>query len=410
MVQIPHILKFKLLLFFTTTFISLVAFYFADRLPDHYLSISSTNGPYLNYFSYYMTSIVASVGRYTGPWIFFPFVGYALFYTFIYARRKFWADIFNGFSLTIFFLFLAWIFFPASLGDSARYLLNLYFSPAYGLLLGLLFGLSFLWGTFPSSLNKGLIWLILRVGKMMAKKNLAKKEKAIFPDVEVKEEKKEKAPSYGQITLSAIGATSNEAKELAPNSSYFKETKERIEKKLAEFSIEGKIINILKGPVVDTFELKLGSGVKLSRVVATENDLSVALLGTPIRMVYPMMGRSTLGIEVPRTPRKIIALEDIIASKEFVSFKGELPMAMGQNAFGENFIADLAQMPHMLVAGLTGAGKSVFINSLLFSLLYKLSPSQMQLLLIDPKQLELSLYRQLPHFGYAHSYRGRFGL
>ena len=182
-----------------------------------------------------------------------------------------------------------------------------------------------------------------------------------------------------------------------PDDDYFALIIQRIEEKLGEFHVDGKIINVLKGPVVDTFELELGAGIKVSRVTAAQEDLSLALYGAPIRIVYPMKNRHTVGIEVPRTPREIIYLAEIIAAEEFQKSRAILPVAMGKDAFGMPYIVDLAAMPHMLVAGFTGSGKSVFINTVLVSLLARKSPRQMKLLLIDPKQLELSLYGQLPH-------------
>lgn len=182
-----------------------------------------------------------------------------------------------------------------------------------------------------------------------------------------------------------------------PDDVYFQDIIRRIEDKLSEFKIEGRVINVLKGPVVDTFEVELGSGVKVSKVTNSEKDLSMALLGAPIRIVYPMIGRTTVGIEVPRNPREFILLEEVLNSEEYKNSNYALPVAMGKNAYGDVFVVDLAAMPHMLVAGATGAGKSVFINSLLVSLLAKKSPQQMKLILIDPKQLELALYAKLPH-------------
>lgn len=182
-----------------------------------------------------------------------------------------------------------------------------------------------------------------------------------------------------------------------PDDEYFQDIVDRIESKLAEFNIEGSIVNILKGPVVDTFELELGSGVKVSKVLSSEKDLSMALLGAPIRIVYPMIGRHTVGIEVPRNPREFILLDEVLSSKDFQKNQYKIPIAMGKDAFGKTFIVDLASMPHMLVAGATGAGKSVFINTLLVSILVKKSPAQLKLILIDPKQLELALYAKLPH-------------
>ena len=182
-----------------------------------------------------------------------------------------------------------------------------------------------------------------------------------------------------------------------PNQKYFEDITMRIENKLEEIKIDGRIENVLKGPVVDTFELSLGSGVKVSKVNSSSEDLSLALYGAPIRVVYPMKGRTTIGIEVPRNPREIIYLDEIVSSTEFQKTQHLLPLAMGKDSFGKPFVVDLANMPHMLVAGATGAGKSVFINSILVSLLIKKSPRQMKLILIDPKQLELALYSSLPH-------------
>ena len=182
-----------------------------------------------------------------------------------------------------------------------------------------------------------------------------------------------------------------------PEDDYFSDIIAKIEGKLGEFNITGQIINILKGPVVDTFELELGSGVKVSKINSVQEDLSLALYGAPIRVVYPMKERTTVGIEVPRNPRDVIILHEVLQTEEYTNSKNRLPVAMGKNAFGETFVVDLAAMPHMLVAGATGAGKSVFINTLLVSLLVKKSPRQMKLILIDPKQLELALYSRLPH-------------
>lgn len=150
-------------------------------------------------------------------------------------------------------------------------------------------------------------------------------------------------------------------------------------------------------PVVDTFELELGTGVKVSKVTGLSDDIGLALNGAPIRIVYPMRGKSTIGIEVPRNPRDFIFLEEVLNSDSFNDSKQRLPIAMGRDAFGDVKVVDLAGMPHMLVAGATGAGKSVFINTLLVSLIIKKSPRQLKLVLIDPKQLELALFQELPH-------------
>jgi S-DNA-T family DNA segregation ATPase FtsK/SpoIIIE len=197
--------------------------------------------------------------------------------------------------------------------------------------------------------------------------------------------------------VASISHNKTHRKNSHPDDAYFKSMIAQIEDKLKEFKIDAHIINIMKGPVVDTFELELGSGVKVSRVISITEDLSLALCGVPLRMVYPIQGKNTMGIEVPRSPREIIYLDEVLSSPAFSKTDCLLPICMGKDAYGDPFVVDLASMPHMLIAGATGAGKSVFINTLLVSLLVKRSPSQMKLLLIDPKQLELALYAELPH-------------
>ncbi|MFY7991680.1 MAG: DNA translocase FtsK [Bacteriovoracaceae bacterium] len=182
-----------------------------------------------------------------------------------------------------------------------------------------------------------------------------------------------------------------------PDSDYFEKISISIEDKLKEFHVQAQIINVLKGPVVDTFELELGAGVKVTSVTNKINELSMALMGAPIRMVYPMKGKSTIGIEVPRNPREVIYLDEVLKTEEYRNSTCRLPIAMGKDAYGDASILDLTETPHFLVAGTTGAGKSVFVNTLLVSLIVRLSPKKLKLLLIDPKQLELALYQTLPH-------------
>jgi DNA segregation ATPase FtsK/SpoIIIE, S-DNA-T family len=182
-----------------------------------------------------------------------------------------------------------------------------------------------------------------------------------------------------------------------PDNQYFERIARSIEEKLKEFNINAQILNVLKGPVVDTFELELGAGVKVASVNNKADDLSLALMGAPIRIVYPMKGKSTIGIEVPRNPRDVIYLDEVLKSPLFQNPNYKLPIAMGKDAYGDPAVIDLAATPHLLVAGTTGAGKSVFINTLLVSLIIKFSPKKLRLIMLDPKQLELALYQRLPH-------------
>ncbi len=217
------------------------------------------------------------------------------------------------------------------------------------------------------------------------------------PAKKVKKKIKRSQQSYLSPETLIESIDQNKKRIVGPDQQYFEDIIGRLEDKLKEFKIDAQVINVLKGPVVDTFELELGPGIKVSKVTSITEDLSLALSGAPIRMIFPLKGKTTMGIEVPRNPREIIFLSDVLKSSAFRKSENRLPIAMGKDAFGEAKVVDLASMPHMLVAGATGAGKSVFVNTLLVSLLIKLNPKQLKLVLIDPKQLELALYAKLPH-------------
>jgi S-DNA-T family DNA segregation ATPase FtsK/SpoIIIE len=169
-----------------------------------------------------------------------------------------------------------------------------------------------------------------------------------------------------------------------------------IEAKCLEFDIQGRVTQINPGPVVTTFEFKPEAGIKYSRIIGLTEDLCLALQAESI-LIERIPGKSTIGIEVPNITRQTIALRDIIEAPEFSSSPSKLTLAMGRDLHGRIRITDLAAMPHLLIAGSTGTGKSVFINSLMMSILYKASPDDVKLVLVDPKRLELNLYENIPH-------------
>jgi DNA segregation ATPase FtsK/SpoIIIE, S-DNA-T family len=166
--------------------------------------------------------------------------------------------------------------------------------------------------------------------------------------------------------------------------------------KYAEFEVHGQITQINPGPVVTTFEFKPDAGIKYSRITNLTDDLCLALKAESI-LIERMAGKSTVGIQVPNREREIIWLRENIESQEFMGQKSKLTMALGKDINGRIVVADLAGMPHLLIAGSTGAGKSVAINAFIMSILYKATPEQVRLILVDPKRLELGNYEGVPH-------------
>lgn len=170
----------------------------------------------------------------------------------------------------------------------------------------------------------------------------------------------------------------------------------QLAEKCAEFNVSGQVKQISPGPVVTTFEFKPDPGVKYSRITSLVDDLCLALKAESVR-IDRIPGKSTVGIEVPNSHREIIRLREVLESKRFHESKSKLTLALGKTIDGSNYVADLTKMPHLLIAGATGAGKSVALNTILISLLYKATPEEVKLILIDPKRLELGLYADIPH-------------
>jgi S-DNA-T family DNA segregation ATPase FtsK/SpoIIIE len=169
-----------------------------------------------------------------------------------------------------------------------------------------------------------------------------------------------------------------------------------IEQKCQEFDIGGRVTQINPGPVVTTYEFKPDAGIKYSRITGLADDLCLALKAESI-LIDRIPGKSTVGIEVPNAHRQTIALREQIESGEFVNSTSKLTLTLGKDLVGRNRVSDLSQMPHLLIAGSTGTGKSVFLNSLILSMLYKATPDELKMVMIDPKRLELGLYEDIPH-------------
>jgi len=170
-----------------------------------------------------------------------------------------------------------------------------------------------------------------------------------------------------------------------------------VERKLLDFGVEAEVVAVHPGPVITRFELQPGAGVKVSQISNLAKDLARALAAISVRVVEVIPGKSVLGLEIPNEQREVVALSEIIRSQEYDKAGSPLTLALGKDIGGLPVVVDLARMPHLLVAGTTGSGKSVAVNAMVLSLLYKTLPTDVRLIMIDPKMLELSVYEGIPH-------------
>ncbi len=180
------------------------------------------------------------------------------------------------------------------------------------------------------------------------------------------------------------------------NKKELSEKMKKIEEKLREFDIEGSVVEFHPGPVITTFEFRPEPGIKISQILSLSDDLALALKAESI-MIERISSKASLGIEVPNDKRERIYLRDIIESEEFLKSPSKLTIALGKMVRGERFISDLSIMPHLLIAGATGSGKSVCLNCIITSLFYKASPDELKLILIDPKRVEFAIYNDIPY-------------
>jgi len=190
----------------------------------------------------------------------------------------------------------------------------------------------------------------------------------------------------------------------APSATELKRTREELQdnaeilrRKLADFEVDGRIVQVSPGPIITSYEFEPAAGVKVAQVVNLADDLALALKAASVRIVGPIPGRGTVAVEVPNDEWATVYLREIFVSAEFAESKGKLPLALGKDVNGMPVVADLTAMPHLLVAGATGSGKSVGLNSMICSILYKATPADVRFLMVDPKRLELSVYEGIPH-------------
>jgi S-DNA-T family DNA segregation ATPase FtsK/SpoIIIE len=313
----------------------------------------------------------------------------------------------------------------------SRYLVRYFNRPGATILLSVILILSFVLGTGISfisvvkHLGGAVQKLIEKIGTLkMVRKESAEREKKLVKRKQEKKEVKEVSPTVVVEKPSPPSkkeeVAKQEAFEFLESSKAFQlplislleaemEKRQKIdreslimnsrilEKKLLDYGVEGKVVEVRPGPVITVYEFEPAPGVKVSRIVNLADDLALALSALSIRIVAPIPGKAVVGIEVPNTNRETVYLKEIVDSDPFRAFKSKLSFGLGKDISGEPFVVDLARMPHLLVAGSTGSGKSVSINAMICSILFKATPEEVRFLMIDPKMLELSDYEGIPH-------------
>ena len=206
----------------------------------------------------------------------------------------------------------------------------------------------------------------------------------------MKAEKGFQLPSVNLLENPEISSVSADDKNLRMQSKL-------LEKKLEDFGVQGKVVTILPGPVITTFEYEPAPGIKISKIVGLTDDLALALRSISIRIVAPIPGKAAIGIELPNETRETVRLKENIISNNFEKSKSKLTICLGKDIIGNPVVAELDKMPHLLIAGATGTGKSVALNAMICSLLFKAGPDEVKLIMIDPKRIELSSYDGIPH-------------
>jgi S-DNA-T family DNA segregation ATPase FtsK/SpoIIIE len=223
-------------------------------------------------------------------------------------------------------------------------------------------------------------------------------------DFEVKEEVTEEELDYDRLVRDSVAKYKFPSVDLLVDPPYedtsvtrqeLETNAELLEAKLMDFGLKAKVIRVVAGPVITLYELQPAPGVKVSQIVSLANDLALAMEAKGIRMVAPIPGKAAIGIEIPNQNPQIVYLKPLIRSEKFVQSTAALPLALGKMINGTVYCTDLTKMPHLLIAGSTGSGKSVGINCIIASLLYRVDPGKVKFVMIDPKKIELSIYRPL---------------
>jgi S-DNA-T family DNA segregation ATPase FtsK/SpoIIIE len=223
----------------------------------------------------------------------------------------------------------------------------------------------------------------------------------VFDDLEKKAEdgtylrKPDTVRPYIVPPLSLLDRTAPPDEELAKD--MLQGTARTLERSFDDFNIDARVLRVNRGPVITRYEVEPGPGVKVSKFVNLSDDLALVLRATRVRVVAPVPGQGVIGIEVPNERIAQVGLREVLESQEFRNTKAKLPLPLGKDISGKPVVVDLAEMPHLLIAGTTGSGKSVFLNSMIASMLFRMTPDELRILMVDPKRVELNRYNKIPH-------------
>ena len=231
--------------------------------------------------------------------------------------------------------------------------------------------------------------------KRTKKKEKKLEEEVIFDRDYQKPKLEPKIDSYQVPPLSLL--SDSYAEEKTDTKLNIEENIKTLERTFSNFGIDAKVVGVIQGPTVTRYEIHPAPGVKISKITNLSNDIALSFAVASVRIVAPIPGKNAVGIEVPNRKRINVYLKEILQSSEFQNGKYKLPIALGIDIGGKPIIADLAELPHLLIAGATGSGKSVCINNVILSILYKLNPETVKFLMIDPKRVELNIYNGIPH-------------
>ena len=206
-----------------------------------------------------------------------------------------------------------------------------------------------------------------------------------------------RAMGSGTFQLPALDFLKQADMELAVDHEAIRRDAELLEQKLGYFGIKGEVMEVSPGPVITTFEYRPAPGIKISKIVNLADDLALALSALSIRIVAPIPGKDVIGIEIPNPEMSIVPFMDIVGSEPFADIESPIPICLGKDIIGNPVVVGLEKMPHLLIAGATGTGKSVALNAMITSILYKSRPDRVKFIMIDPKRIELSLFNDIPH-------------